>query len=87
MRVCAVDGTPAWAEKSSPFPEGVRPAGQGYLSDGRYHLPLTSGAVLAIDVATGKQTNLASGESEALLGNLVCAGKCHFAVAARNEQV
>ena len=68
----AVDGGAAWPEKSLALPEGTRPAGQGYVSEGRYYLPLTSGAVLAIDVATGKQISLAVNENGSILGNLIC---------------
>ena len=40
------DGAAAWP-KEFALPDGVLPAGLGYLSEGRYFLPLTSGQVIA----------------------------------------
>lgn len=68
----ASDGTAAWQDRTIQIPDGTRPAGQGYLSEGRYHLPLSSGAVLTIDVAGGTQVALTAGESGTRLGNLIC---------------
>jgi outer membrane protein assembly factor BamB len=64
------DGTSAW-NPDVVLPSGVLPAGQGYLSEGIYYLPLTSGEVAAIEVATGQLSTLASGQSELILGNLL----------------
>jgi outer membrane protein assembly factor BamB len=76
------DGTPAWPIGRSAgqpktadhldFPANVQPAGLGYLSEGQYFLPLTSGHVVAIDLAKGTMTGSASIHSDAELGNLIC---------------
>ncbi|HVT27217.1 MAG TPA: PQQ-binding-like beta-propeller repeat protein, partial [Lacipirellulaceae bacterium] len=66
------DGTPAWPKESVSLPTGVLPAGQGYLSDGRYYLPLTSGQIDAIDLADGKLTTSAPSGTHVALGNLIC---------------
>lgn len=66
------DGTPAWKDESIPLPSGVLPAGQGYLSEDHYYLPLTNGEVAAIDVAAGKLDAPIAGEHAMPLGNLIC---------------
>src|SRR5207237_7603954 len=64
------DGAPAWVQETRPLPAGALPAGQGYLSDGHYFLPLTSGQVADIDMASGKLTSFAPSGSNGASGNL-----------------
>jgi outer membrane protein assembly factor BamB len=66
------DGEAAWEKDSLPLPTGVLPAGQGYLSDGRYYLPLTSGQIAEIDMAAGKLATFSLAGSNVSLGNLIC---------------
>jgi outer membrane protein assembly factor BamB len=66
------DGAPAWEKETLPLPSGALPAGQGYLSEGRYYLPLTSGQVAEIDLAAGKLATFSPAGSNAALGNLIC---------------
>jgi outer membrane protein assembly factor BamB len=66
------DGEPAWEKETIPLPTGVLPAGQGYLSDGRYYLPLTSGQIAEIDMAAGKLATFSPTGSNVSLGNLIC---------------
>ena len=66
------DGEPAWEKETLPLPSGVLPAGQGYLSDGRYYLPLTSGQIAEIDMAAGKLATFSPAGSNVALGNLIC---------------
>jgi outer membrane protein assembly factor BamB len=78
----AADGTPAWPVSKSAgqskaadhldLPANVQPTGLGYLSDGRYFLPLSSGDVVAIDVAKGTMSAARSVHSDVELGNLIC---------------
>ncbi len=66
------DGAPAWEQETLSLPSGVLPAGQGYLSEGGYFLPLTSGQVAEIDMADGKLATFAPSGSNVVLGNLIC---------------
>jgi outer membrane protein assembly factor BamB len=66
------DGEPAWEKETVPLPSGALPAGQGYLSDGRYYLPLTSGQVAEIEMAAGKLATFSPAGSNVALGNLIC---------------
>src|SRR5882757_4885742 len=66
------DGEPAWEKETLALPSGVLPAGQGYLSDGRYYLPLTSGQIAEIDMAAGKLATFSPAGSNVSLGNLIC---------------
>lgn len=66
------DQSPAWGDKSVPLPPGALPAGQGYVSEGRLYLPLSTGAVIGVDVASGDIVNtIDTGRGEPL-GNLIC---------------
>jgi outer membrane protein assembly factor BamB len=66
------DGTPAWEKNSAPLPFGALPAGHGYQSEGTYFLPLTSGEIAAIDMASGQVSQLEAGPQGQMLGNLIC---------------
>ena len=48
------DGKPAWNGKTLPLPAGSVAGGRGFISNGRYVLPLTCGAVFCFDAATGE---------------------------------
>ncbi|OHB70721.1 MAG: hypothetical protein A2V70_17120 [Planctomycetes bacterium RBG_13_63_9] len=68
---------PAWDGRTVEFPEGSLPSGRGFLSGGQYFVPLSSGEVLAVDLATGELAHVSksreSSESDAMVpGNLVC---------------
>ena len=65
------DGSPLWADPL-PLPTGALPAGQGYLSGGRYYLPVTTGGIVAVDLARGEVLTSATGEQNTVLGNLIC---------------
>jgi outer membrane protein assembly factor BamB len=66
------DGSPAWPGESVTLPNGALPAGRGYLSEGRYYLPLTSGQVAAVDIAAGTIASSTGSTGAAVLGNLIC---------------
>src|SRR5262249_10551012 len=66
------DGTPAWKQESLPLPRNVLPAGQGYVSQGKYYLPLSSGQIAEIDFETGNVSNDEPANPELTLGNLIC---------------
>jgi outer membrane protein assembly factor BamB len=65
-------GAPAWKQETVALPTGVLPAGQGYLSEGRYLLPLTSGQIAEIEMETGKITLVEPASPDIVLGNLIC---------------
>jgi outer membrane protein assembly factor BamB len=66
------DGKQAWKKDSIALPRGVSPSGTGFVSDGRYHLPLTSAEVIAIDLADGRIISRATARDGSALGNLIC---------------
>ncbi len=66
------DGLPSWKQESIALPTGALPAGQGYLSEGNYYLPLTTGQIATIEVATGKLSSDMTSSSDTVLGNLIC---------------
>jgi outer membrane protein assembly factor BamB len=65
------DGTPAW-KKPLDLLGAETPSGTGFLSDGRYYLPLSSSEVAAIDVSEGRIVARTSPRDEAPLGSLIC---------------
>ncbi len=65
------DGSPAWT-KDFALPAGSLPSGLGYLSEGRYFLPLASGQVIAINTADGTSTTAIDAPSDVAVGNLIC---------------
>lgn len=69
------DGEAAWANDVAPFPAGTVPVGRGYLSEGRYYVPLTSGEVASFDVKTGRLAGRIRPLEPIRLGNLVPTGK------------
>jgi len=68
----AADASPAWRQETVVLPSGALPAGQGYLSDGCYYLPLTTGEIAAIATSDGKLTIHPAPRPGAELGNLIC---------------
>jgi outer membrane protein assembly factor BamB/tetratricopeptide (TPR) repeat protein len=66
------DGKAAWKKDSLTLPRGVLPSGTGFLTDGKYHLPLTSAEVIAVDLKDGRITSRAASRDGAPLGNLIC---------------
>lgn len=66
------DGAVAWKQESTPLPPRALPAGQGYLSQGHYFLPLTSGQIADIAIASGEIKNKSAVGSDTPLGNLIC---------------
>jgi outer membrane protein assembly factor BamB/thioredoxin-like negative regulator of GroEL len=74
--VRVADGMPAWQPEVTPLPPRALPAGLGYLSDGHYYFPLTSGEMAVVEVASGKLTTAPPAQNWALaaggaLGNLI----------------
>jgi outer membrane protein assembly factor BamB len=66
------DGRPAWPPL--PLPSASAPVGRGYLASGRYVLPLASGELLAVDVATGRPAARVRSADGPPAGNLVSTG-------------
>jgi len=65
------DGTAAWSQESVALPTGALAAGYGYLSEGLYYLPLTSGDILAIHLNSGETLSVPAVEQGISLGNLI----------------
>jgi outer membrane protein assembly factor BamB len=63
------DGQAAYTVK---LPAGEAASGRGYLSSGRYYLPLTSAEVAVIDVASGRLLQRSRSREGRVPGNLVC---------------
>ncbi|MES1213368.1 MAG: PQQ-binding-like beta-propeller repeat protein, partial [Singulisphaera sp.] len=66
------DGTPCWPEAALPLPVGSVPSGRGFFNGRRYHLPLTSAEVAAIDVETGQIVARSKSRTGTVPGNLIC---------------
>lgn len=66
------DGSAAWQRETVSLPKGSLPAGQGYMSEGRYYLPLTTGKIAEVSAADGELAVHPSPQRDALLGNLIC---------------
>jgi outer membrane protein assembly factor BamB len=66
------DGRPAWKKDSLSLPRGAAPSGAGFISDGKYYLPLSSAEVIAVDMAEGRIVSRAVAPDGEPLGNLVC---------------
>ncbi len=47
------DGTPAWPEEQL-LPPGAAPGGRGIIAANRFHLPLSTGDLLIVDIRSGK---------------------------------
>jgi len=68
------DGRLAWEQRVVELPTDARPSGRGFLSDGLYFLPLSTGEIAAIDVERGKLEAITSSRDELVPGHLVCYG-------------
>jgi outer membrane protein assembly factor BamB len=67
------NGKPAWAKREAlSLPRGMAPSGTGFLADGKFHLPLTSAEVIAVELSDGKIVSRAVSRDGAALGNLIC---------------
>jgi outer membrane protein assembly factor BamB/tetratricopeptide (TPR) repeat protein len=65
------DGKPAWANQV-PLPDGAVPSGMGFLSDHRYYVPISTGAVAAVDLEKGQITHVVKSRDGSVPGNLIC---------------
>ncbi len=65
------DGTKGWVDRVS-LPLGVSPSGTGFMTEGKYFLPLTSGEVIAVDLADGRIVDRVRSRDGSSLGNLIC---------------
>ncbi|MBI2825661.1 MAG: PQQ-binding-like beta-propeller repeat protein [Planctomycetia bacterium] len=65
------DGDPAWPEPLA-LPAGSAPSGRGFFNGQRYHLPLATAEVAAIDVATGRIVARSKSRTGSIPGNLIC---------------
>lgn len=65
------DGTPAWEHGQIELPPGAVTSGRGYLGEGRYFLPLSTGEVAQIDLAAGKIVSRSRSIDRSVPGNLV----------------
>ena len=66
------DGEPVWADASLALPVGAVPSGRGFYNGRRYHLPLSTAEVAAIDVDTGLIVARSKSRSGTVPGNLIC---------------
>ncbi len=66
------DGSLAWPAGKLDLPHGASPSGSGFLTDGKYYLPLTTAEVVAVDVAAGRIVAHAASRNGEALGNLIC---------------
>ncbi len=67
------DGTPAWPVEVRDWPNAAMPAGLGYLTNGTYFMPLTSGDVVGIEVESGRFVTRSHKLEDWVPGNLVVA--------------
>lgn len=66
------DGSPGWAEGGVDLPSGSQPSGRGcWGAADRYLVPLTTGEVAELDVATGTWVGRARSRHGEVPGNLV----------------
>jgi outer membrane protein assembly factor BamB len=69
------DGKPAWPHHRLPLPAGALPSGIGFLGEGRYYLPLSSGEVATINLRQGRIVARSRSPAGLVPGNLVaCQG-------------
>ena len=66
------DGKFAWKKESLPFPSESYPTGRGFVSKGRYYLPLSTAEVVSIDTASGEYVSRVVSREGRPLGNLIC---------------
>jgi outer membrane protein assembly factor BamB len=66
------DGQPTWSAPKRELPRGAAPAGNGFVSDGKYFMPLTTAEVVAIDLGSGRIVSRVAARDGTELGNLIC---------------
>jgi len=71
------DGEPAWPA-AVELPPGALPAGRGYLSADRLHLPLSTAEVASIELDEGRLVSRARSPDGIIPGNLVRCGDAVF---------
>ena len=62
----------AWKGQPVPLPGGAAPSGRGFYSGNSYFLPLTSAAVMRIDLDAGKEKESFRSRKGYVPGNLIC---------------
>jgi outer membrane protein assembly factor BamB/tetratricopeptide (TPR) repeat protein len=65
------DGAPVTPNDRLALPSGALPAGHGYLSEGRFYLPLTTGQIVVVDVGRGEIVETLQANAGTELGNLI----------------
>ncbi|MFP6602137.1 MAG: PQQ-binding-like beta-propeller repeat protein, partial [Pirellulaceae bacterium] len=65
------DGSNIWPEQYIEFPAGAIPSGRGYLSPGKFHLPLTTAEVAVFDLQKGHLEARSHSPTGIIPGNLV----------------
>lgn len=65
-------GNWAWQTAAISLPQGSVPTGRGFISKGKYYLPLSSAEVIAIDLEIGAIVDRTTARDGQLLGNLIC---------------
>jgi len=63
---------PAWEGRTISLPEGAAPSGRGFLSGGRYYLPLSTAEVAVVDLEAGRIVERIKSRRGTVPGNLVC---------------
>ena len=66
------NGQSAWESPLVACPPGSEPSGRGYSDGEVYYLPLTSGKLMAVRLATGQVEQVIRSRDRRSLGNLVC---------------
>jgi len=66
------DGEAVWPEGSFSMPVGSVPSGRGFFNGRRYHLPLSTAEVAAIDMDSGQIVARAKSRDGTVPGNLIC---------------
>ncbi|MBN1854358.1 MAG: PQQ-binding-like beta-propeller repeat protein [Pirellulales bacterium] len=66
------DGEPAWKDGPCTFQQGVLPTGRGFLSEGKYFIPMSNGQIIALDVTGGTVVERIESHAGMPLGNLIC---------------
>lgn len=67
------DGASAWPDDGDvELPADAAPAGNGFVSGGKYFFPLTTSEVIAVDLAQGTVQSRVQSRDGAALGNLIC---------------
>ncbi|MFP6620004.1 MAG: PQQ-binding-like beta-propeller repeat protein [Pirellulaceae bacterium] len=64
-------GANAWSTTQIEYPAGSVPSGRGYLSPGKFHLPLTTAEVAVFDLTSGRLQARSQSPSGIIPGNLV----------------